>query len=46
MHASSVCVYDSFLGLGRPDHAHYYVSLVPALVFSVVSIVIGATIAK
>lgn len=36
----------SFLGLARQDKAHYYVSLVPAFIFSAVSILIGATIAK
>ena len=35
-----------YLGLGKMDHAHYYVSLVPSLVFSLVSIVIGATIKR
>lgn len=36
----------SFLGLTRQDKAHFYVSLVPPLLFSVVSVLIGATIAR
>jgi hypothetical protein len=35
-----------YLGLGGVDHAHYYISLVPSLVFSVVSLVIAATIRR
>jgi len=45
-HSSENAGMSGYLGLGRVDHAHYYISLVPSLVFSLVSLIIAATIRR